>query len=258
VLRRPAALGALALLLCTVYSASVQAKQDTAAEGRAEAKRSYEAAEREYRLGSFELALEGYRRAYGLVQLPALALNIAQCYRQLRQVERALFYYRLYLADWERKHPGQLAPYTEEVRDHIAKLVTLPTAARNGQLKPKEQTSTTRAKEVTAESASKPNRSDARPTHELNLTKTLTPPTVPVRREKTRSSFWLVSTIVSGSLAAGAEILALVYVSRANDHYRGLPPYEADRHVALGGHISAGVLAASAVTSLVLYLLSNR
>jgi tetratricopeptide (TPR) repeat protein len=58
----------------------------------------FEQAQREYDLGNFQKALEGYSEAYRLVSAPALLFNIGQCHRQLGQYERAAFFYRRYLA----------------------------------------------------------------------------------------------------------------------------------------------------------------
>ncbi|HZI15023.1 MAG TPA: tetratricopeptide repeat protein [Myxococcus sp.] len=62
------------------------------------ARRVFEQAQREYDLGNFEKALEGYSEAYRLVSAPALLFNIGQCHRQLGRYERAAFFYRRYLA----------------------------------------------------------------------------------------------------------------------------------------------------------------
>jgi tetratricopeptide (TPR) repeat protein len=63
------------------------------------AKEHYEKAQIHYKLGEFEQALVQYRETYRFKPLAALLFNIAQCYRQLNNPERARFYYRNYLND---------------------------------------------------------------------------------------------------------------------------------------------------------------
>ncbi|NMO23285.1 tetratricopeptide repeat protein [Pyxidicoccus fallax] len=65
---------------------------------KAAARELFDSSQREYDLGNFEEALNGYSEAYRLVPEPALLFNIGQCHRQLGQYERAAFFYRRYLA----------------------------------------------------------------------------------------------------------------------------------------------------------------
>jgi len=55
------------------------------------------AAQRAYEQGKFEDALIAYNSAYELSELPVLLFNLAQCHRQLRHYERAVFFYTRYL-----------------------------------------------------------------------------------------------------------------------------------------------------------------
>jgi tetratricopeptide (TPR) repeat protein len=50
-----------------------------------------------YRLSKFEEALVLYEKAYELDQRPSTLFNVAQCHRQLKRFDRALFLYRQYL-----------------------------------------------------------------------------------------------------------------------------------------------------------------
>jgi tetratricopeptide (TPR) repeat protein len=93
----------LAALPLLAASASAAEPKPRAAAGKQEApeaaaRRVFEQAQREYDLGNFEKALEGYSEAYRRVSAPALLFNIGQCHRQLGQYERAAFFYRRYLA----------------------------------------------------------------------------------------------------------------------------------------------------------------
>jgi tetratricopeptide (TPR) repeat protein len=50
-----------------------------------------------FQLGEFPQALALYKRAYETRALPSILFNIAQCYRQMNDHEKALFSYRNYL-----------------------------------------------------------------------------------------------------------------------------------------------------------------
>jgi tetratricopeptide (TPR) repeat protein len=54
--------------------------------------------EKAFSIGRFAEALEAYEKAYEALPLPAFVFNIAQCHRNLGQHERAIFFYRRYLA----------------------------------------------------------------------------------------------------------------------------------------------------------------
>jgi tetratricopeptide (TPR) repeat protein len=62
----------------------------------AKARALFKQAEVHFSLGEFQAALDGYREAYKLKPLPGLLFNIGQCYRHLRQYDRALFFYEQY------------------------------------------------------------------------------------------------------------------------------------------------------------------
>ncbi|PKN27546.1 MAG: hypothetical protein CVU65_02005 [Deltaproteobacteria bacterium HGW-Deltaproteobacteria-22] len=86
--------GLLAMLLClrvVALPASAVASEDGARE-------HYEEAEKAYAIGRFEEALKHYLRSLEVRDVPALYFNIAQCHRQLKQWERALFFYRRFLS----------------------------------------------------------------------------------------------------------------------------------------------------------------
>ena len=85
-----------ALLLFLVLAAPpAHAENDV----RARARARFDEAQLDYKLGRFDEALEGYRSAYELVAHPDLLFNIGQCYRQMGNCERALFFYRQFLED---------------------------------------------------------------------------------------------------------------------------------------------------------------
>jgi tetratricopeptide repeat protein len=63
-----------------------------------EARRLFEHAELEFNVGKFPEALADYQSAYEAKPLPGFLFNIAQCYRNVGNFERARFFFRRYLA----------------------------------------------------------------------------------------------------------------------------------------------------------------
>jgi tetratricopeptide (TPR) repeat protein len=63
-----------------------------------EARALFQHAEMNFNLGKFSEALTDYQGAYEAKPLPGFLFNIAQCYRNLSNYERARFFYRRYLA----------------------------------------------------------------------------------------------------------------------------------------------------------------
>jgi formylglycine-generating enzyme required for sulfatase activity len=105
----------VALLLLVSLSAS--AGPDPVAK----AKEYVAKGEVQYRLGNFAQALEEFKAALALVSRPNIVLNMAQCYRQLNQPQKAVFYYKLYLTEWERQATG-VPPFEREVKKYIKDL----------------------------------------------------------------------------------------------------------------------------------------
>jgi tetratricopeptide (TPR) repeat protein len=101
VLTRPNAFVRVAALLALVASL-VFPRPALSAEGRdakAQARAEVAKANLHYKLGRFEEALAAYTRAYELFEAPALLFNIAQCYKNLRNHERAIFFFQGYLRE---------------------------------------------------------------------------------------------------------------------------------------------------------------
>jgi tetratricopeptide (TPR) repeat protein len=63
-----------------------------------QAREKFRIAQKAFNLGNFEQALDYYSQAYSLKAHPGFLFNIAQCYRMLREYERAAFFYKRYLA----------------------------------------------------------------------------------------------------------------------------------------------------------------
>jgi tetratricopeptide (TPR) repeat protein len=85
---------AIVLLLSLAGSAGAAGKRE-------DAKRSFKEAEAAFGLGRFEEALAGFTRAYELAPHPSVLFNIAQCHRNLRNYERAIFFLERYLGEAE-------------------------------------------------------------------------------------------------------------------------------------------------------------
>jgi tetratricopeptide (TPR) repeat protein len=64
-----------------------------------EARKAFKTASEEYKVGNFEAALEGFSLAYKLSERPQLLFNLGQCHKELKNWERALFFFNSYLRD---------------------------------------------------------------------------------------------------------------------------------------------------------------
>ena len=92
-------LGALVAGLATglllVVALAAPARADDAEN---EARRLFQKAELNFNVGKFSEALTDYQAAYQAKPLPGFLFNIAQCYRNMGDQERARFFFRRYLA----------------------------------------------------------------------------------------------------------------------------------------------------------------
>ena len=84
-----------ALIVAAAFAIAPAAR---AADNTEEARAKFQEAEKAFNLGRFNDALAAYQAAYEAKPLPAFLFNIAQCYRNLGNYERARFFYRRYLA----------------------------------------------------------------------------------------------------------------------------------------------------------------
>lgn len=115
-----------ALLLAAVLAAP-QAHAD-----KATAKRLTEQATLAYKLGHFQEALEDFSMAYGEFSAPLLLFNIGQCYREIGNYERAVFFLQGYLREIPRARNRAL------VEDLIAECET-KLAAQQAELKRRQE-----------------------------------------------------------------------------------------------------------------------
>jgi tetratricopeptide (TPR) repeat protein len=63
----------------------------------------------EFQLGRYDRALEGYTRAYELYPVPGLLFNLGQCHRNLKNHERAIFFFEGYLRESPKLDKDQRA-----------------------------------------------------------------------------------------------------------------------------------------------------
>lgn len=110
---------ALALALTLLALPSPALAEEATAEKKARANELLSEGDVAYRLQHFEQALTRYQEAYKLVEHPAVLFNVAQALRQLKHTDKALFYYKLFITDWQARFPDQPVPYEQEVRVHI-------------------------------------------------------------------------------------------------------------------------------------------
>jgi tetratricopeptide (TPR) repeat protein len=87
----------VACLLGPLAGASAFASAPGGAPAERQARELFQKAEMSFNLGRFADALADYQGAYEAKPLPAFLFNIAQCYRNLKNYERARFFYRRYL-----------------------------------------------------------------------------------------------------------------------------------------------------------------
>lgn len=113
---------AISIVALLIICAPV-ARADPAKDKRA--KELFEQGIMQYRLAKFETALGTFEEALKLAYRLPIILNIAQCHRQLKHHQRALFYYKLYLTEWQRQKPDKTSPYEKDVRTKIAELKKL-------------------------------------------------------------------------------------------------------------------------------------
>ena len=105
----------LALALAT--TAARAAAGECAPAAAARARTLFADGERAFRVGELDRAAATFKAAYEVCPLPPLLFNLAQVQRQRKDYERALFFYRQYLATSSESDPQRA-----EVRLRIAEL----------------------------------------------------------------------------------------------------------------------------------------
>ena len=86
------------------------------------ARRHYERGEKLFNLAKYDEALEEYQSAYDAKPLPALLYNIGQCYRNLGDLDQAIFSFKRYLKlDPEAENREAVERLIEDLEDQKAR-----------------------------------------------------------------------------------------------------------------------------------------
>jgi hypothetical protein len=244
----------------------------------AKAKRLFKKGQVEYRVGHFKRALDFFKASLKLANRPSIIFNIAQCYRFMEQPKKALFFYRLYLSEWERAKPGTRPANYEEVQEFIrqlkrerealeakaslllsgvpAKAEVLIDGKRVALGPPGAPLKVAPGDHIVkvAAAGSRPwSRSiEVKARQQIEYTVRLQP------LAPKRSTFWLVSGISTAVLALGAEGAAVAFTVKTNNEYTGTDRFYTFRNVAIASHVIAGTLAIAAGISFYLYWRSGR
>jgi tetratricopeptide (TPR) repeat protein len=89
----------------TANARGANARSDARAQARAQVRKG----QLDYKLARFEDALQDYSRAYELYPAPGLLFNLGQCNRNLKNYERAIFFFEGYLREQPKIDPDQRA-----------------------------------------------------------------------------------------------------------------------------------------------------
>jgi tetratricopeptide (TPR) repeat protein len=88
-------LGAAVLLVCLPIGTAIAQSDDS----KVKAQKLSQQATKDYELSRFQIALDGYEKAYALYPVPGLLFNIGQCYMGLEDREQALVFFERYLEE---------------------------------------------------------------------------------------------------------------------------------------------------------------
>lgn len=106
------------LLLLTGLAGSASADGRT---DKIKAKKLFDAAQGHYAVGRFEEALKDYSKAYELARLPGFLFNIGQCHRELKDYDRAIYFYESYLREKpDAKNRGIVSDLIVEAKGKMA------------------------------------------------------------------------------------------------------------------------------------------
>lgn len=116
---RPPALGVAVLVFLSLSVSSpagATPEVEITPEAQSRARMHFQQGKAAFELGNFQEALGQYKTAYRIAPLPGFLFNIGQCHRNLGDLDKAVFAFRLYL----RKRPE--APNREAVLQLIKEL----------------------------------------------------------------------------------------------------------------------------------------
>jgi tetratricopeptide (TPR) repeat protein len=235
------------------------------------AKAHYRAGSAAYNTGDFAKALTSFERAAKLVPgHPLIVLALGQTHRNLGNLKKALFFYKLYIskvpaakryADVQKR----IAELESKLRAGTLKLAGLQPGAEvlvDGKLRaqaplasplalaPGEHGLEVRARGFVAWKR----KLVIEPGGSTTLRVQLMPLAQPA---PSRSRGWLVAGIATATVAVGAEIAAIVLTTQANDEVDGTDAYTTKRDAAIAMHVVAGAAAVASVVSWVFWAKSG-
>src|SRR5690349_17724289 len=113
----------LFLLLCVCLAVAVPARTSYADDPATRAaRRHFERGEKLFALGKFDEALEEYQTAFDAKPLPAFLYNIGQCYRNLGDLDQAIFSFKKYLKlEPEAENKDAVNRLVEDLEDQKAR-----------------------------------------------------------------------------------------------------------------------------------------
>src|SRR5450432_3894741 len=116
------------------WAAATPATVGSSIDDEKQARSLYERAEKSFDLGRFAEALADYQSAYEAKPLPGFLFNIAQCYRNMGNFERARFFFRRYLtldprAPNRRRVDELIAEMSKQLDAQAAAVVPTPGTA---------------------------------------------------------------------------------------------------------------------------------
>ncbi len=205
--------GALSVLLALAVAFAPLAAHATPADD-AKAKALFKEGEKAYNVGDFEGALAKYQEAYQLSPLPGFLFNMAQCYRQLNNFERAAFFYGRFIDTSKPNAPNvELAgKLRSEMEDKQAEKVA-------AEKKAAEEAAAKKAAEEQAAKDAPVATNLAPPPPALDLAP---PPPPPEEKPLYKSGvFWTL--VVVGAAAIAGGVVAGVMVSK-NQQPQQPPP----------------------------------
>ena len=166
-------------------------------DARAQAKAQVKKGQLDYKLARFEEALQDYSRAYELYPAPALLFNLGQCHRNLKNYERAIFFFEGYLRD--EPHPANRRLAQELIAESSAELKKQENATSVPQPAPAMLPAPAVAAPVTT--AAPRHAAVPAPTQALLVT---SPPAPVPEAHRSGTTWWLWAAIAVGVAAAGA------------------------------------------------------
>jgi tetratricopeptide (TPR) repeat protein len=108
----------LAWAICIVMVSAAAAVADPKTEAKAHVK----VADTAFKLGRFDEALAEYAKAYELFPAPPLLFNLAQCHKNLKHWERAVFFFEGYLRERpEASNRSVVEDLIRESKEELAK-----------------------------------------------------------------------------------------------------------------------------------------